>query len=128
MLPYREGRLTKVALVIFFILLLGYAYYEAQSMIWGPQIEIPSDTIIMSEPYTEIRGQAKYISELRLNGAIVSVTEDGFFSEPYLLTPGVNRVVLDARDKFGRTRKKSIEIYYKTEAPNSTFTAPFKAE
>ena len=88
MLPYREGRFAKIALVIFFILLLGYAYYEARSMLYGPQIHLPSETFTVSESHTEIRGQASYISELRINGASVNVTEDGRFAEPLLVAPG----------------------------------------
>jgi hypothetical protein len=131
MLPYRDGRLGKIALGVFFILLLGYAYYEARAMLYGPQIDVPAATIVVSEPFTEIRGQAHYISELRLNGAVVTVTEEGYFKEPYMLTPGANQIVLDARDRFGRTRQETIEIFYtpkEQEAPAksaSTSTSSF---
>ena len=130
MLPYRDSRLVKITLVVFFLLLLGYGYYEARSMLYGPQIEIPASTVIVRESFTEIRGQAHYIAELYLNGASVSVTEEGVFSEPYMLTPGENHIVLDARDKFGRTRQKTIEILYLPDEKNkaavrtSTSTSP----
>lgn len=112
MLPYRDSRFAKIILVVFFILLLGYSFYEAQAMLFGPRISIPSDTIVMHDAFTLIRGQAENIAELRLNGDPISVTEEGVFEEPYLLTPGTNRIVLDASDKYGRSTQKSIEIIY----------------
>lgn len=110
---FREHRLAKIGLIIFFLLLIGYAYYEARAMLYGPQIQVPSETIVVNEPYTEIRGQATYISELRLNGASVPVTEDGKFAEELLLAPGENRLVFDAKDKFGRETQEVVTVYYK---------------
>ena len=40
------------------------------------------------------------------------VTEEGAFEEPYVLAPGYNRIVLDAKDKYGRSRSRAIEIVY----------------
>lgn len=105
--------LAKFALIIFFLLLIAYAYFEARAVLYGPQIHIPTETIVVTEPYTEIRGQASYISELKLNGAMVHVTEDGKFAEELLLTPGENRLVFDAKDKFGRETQEIVKVYYK---------------
>lgn len=110
---FREHRLAKIGLVIFFLLLIGYAYYEARAMLYGPQIQVPYETILVSEPYTEVRGQASYISELRLNGGTIHVTEDGKFAEELLLAPGENRLVFDAKDKFGREAQEVVTVYYK---------------
>lgn len=117
-------RFTKIALIIFFLLLLGYAYYEARAVVYGPQIRIPSETIVVTEPYTEIRGQAAYISELKLNGATISVTEDGHFAEEFLLAPGETRFVFDAKDKFGRETQEIVKVYYKPTNNPSPPTPP----
>ncbi len=110
---FQEHRLAKIGLIIFFLLLIGYAYYEARAMLYGPQIQVPSETIMVSEPHTQIRGQASYISELRLNGGTVHVTEDGKFAEELLLAPGENRLIFDAKDKFGRETQEVVTVYYK---------------
>jgi hypothetical protein len=81
--------------------------------VYGPQITIPRDIVVVTEALTEINGQASYISELTLNGATVHVTEDGFFTEELLLLPGENRLVFDAKDKFGRETQEILTIYYK---------------
>jgi len=113
MLPYRESRLAKMTISIFFLCLLIYAYFEARAVLYGPQIQIPTDVLVVAEPYTEVRGQASYISELRLNGAVVHVTEDGRFVEELLLAPGENRIVFDAKDTFGRSTQKVVKVYYR---------------
>jgi hypothetical protein len=112
MLPYRDSRIVKITLTVFFVLLLGYAYYEARAMLYGPRITVPQDTIVIHEAFTAIKGRAEHISELRMNGTAISVTEEGDFEEPYLLTPGENRIILDATDRFGRTQQEIIEIIY----------------
>ena len=112
MLPYRDSRLTYIALGIFFLIVLGYAYYEARGLLFGPSITVSSSVTEVREPFIMIRGQADRISSLSMNGKTIPVTEDGAFEEPYLLSAGYNRIVLDASDKYGRTRRQAIEIVY----------------
>ncbi len=112
MLPYRDSRLTYIALGIFFLFVLGYAYYEARGLLFGPTITVTSTITEVHDPFVTIKGRADRISSLSMNGKTVPVTESGAFEEPYLLNPGYNRVVLDASDKYGRTRRQAIEIVY----------------
>ena len=115
MLPYRNNRIAGVAIGLFFLAIFGYAYFEAQGILFGPQIQIatPGDApISVDQQLVHIRGAAKNIVELKMNGNPVSVTEAGVFDESLLLAPGYNRVVLSARDQFGRSTEKTIEIIY----------------
>lgn len=115
----RDNKIARYALILFFVLLSVYAYYEARAMLYGPQIHVPADAMIVEEAYTEIRGQASYISELRLNGALVPVTEEGKFAEEYLLAPGENRLIFDAKDTFGRETQEIVTVYYKPKKDSS---------
>jgi hypothetical protein len=117
-------RFTKIALIIFFILLIVYAYYEARAALYGPQIDIPSEIIVVTQSFMEIQGQATYISELKLNGAVIPVTEDGHFSEKLLLVPGENRLIFDAKDRFGRETQEVAKVYYK---PTNDISPPKSA-
>ncbi|MBI4088282.1 hypothetical protein HY418_02790 [Candidatus Kaiserbacteria bacterium] len=116
MLPYRDSRITKIALGLFFLLIIGYAYFEARGLLFGPSITVTSDVAEVHDPFITLQGHADRISALSMNGKAVEVTEDGAFSEPYLLTPGYNRIILDARDKYGRTSSQTIEIVYTPKA------------
>ena len=120
MLPYRDSKITKIALVIFFVLVIGYAYFEAQGFLFGPAISVPSNVTEVHDPLVTIQGQASRISSLSMNGKQIAVTENGTFSEPYLLAEGDNRIVLDASDKYGRSRRQVIEIVYTPLAASST--------
>ena len=113
MLPYRDSRLVHFILLAFFILVLAYAYFEGQALLRGPTINISPRVMEVSESFVTISGTAERISSLSLNGTPIPITEDGAFEEGYVLTPGYNLLVLDARDKYGKTAQRSIEILYR---------------
>ena len=121
MLPYRDSRLTYIALGIFFLIVVGYAYFEARGLLFGPSITVSSEITEVHDPFVMIKGQADRIASLSMNGKVIPVTENGMFEEPYLLSPGYNRIVLDATDKYGRKRSHAIEIVY-TPDPNAKNT------
>lgn len=123
MLPYRDSRLTRIVLIVFFVLVAGYAYFEARSMVFGPAITTSSDMQEVHDPFITIKGRADRITSLAMNGKTVRITEDGTFDEPYLLAPGYNRIVLVARDKYGRSRTRVIEIVYTPTASSTATTA-----
>lgn len=118
MTPSRDSKPVRIALYLFFALLLAYALYEAWGMLYGPQISIPEETVVVREAYTLISGSAERITELRLNGARIPVTENGEFSEAYLLAPGTNYLILEAFDARGRRTEQTLTILY--EAPPSS--------
>ncbi len=110
----------KVVLVLFFILIVLYAYYEARGLLFGPSIEVPQEAAVVHERLVTIRGMAERISELTMNGRPVTVTEDGAFEEPYLLSGGYNRIVLRAQDRYGRTRESVVEVIYEPPAEDKS--------
>jgi hypothetical protein len=117
MLPYRDSRFTILALAVFFAIAFGYAIFEARGIVLGPTIDVPAGISEVHQAYVLIQGRATRISSLAMNGQQIQVTESGDFAQPYLLAPGYNRILLDAKDSYGRTREKVIEIMY---LPNST--------
>jgi hypothetical protein len=129
MLPYRDSRLSRIALGAFFIIIIIYAYYEARGLLFGPRINVPSGVAVSQERFVFVRGSAERISELSINGKPVPVTEGGEFEEPYLLSDGYNRIFLRARDKYGRTSERVVEVIYeppprKAPASASPTTSP----
>jgi hypothetical protein len=130
MMPYRDSRFTYAALLIFFIIAIGYAYAEARGLLFGPSINVTSQIAEVHDPYVKITGQANRIASLSMNGKSITVTEAGVFEEPYLLAPGLNHIVLDAKDKYGRTSSRTIDIVYTPssatvpEGAPATSTAP----
>jgi len=94
---------------------LGYAYWRSRDFIIGPQIfiEAPQSGITVSESLVMIKGSAKNISELRLNGRRIFIDEAGAIREELLLAYGFNVFELFARDKFGRETSKTLELVYR---------------
>ena len=123
MLPYRDGRITRGALALFFLLIVGYAYFEARGVLYGPSIEVTSEVSEVSDPFIAIQGRADRIADLSMNGRPISVTEDGAFNEPYLLSPGLNRIMLDATDRYGRKTQQIVQIVYNPN-PNAPILSP----
>ena len=124
MLPYRDSRITRTAIGIFFLIVIGYAYFELHGILYGPTIEITSSTSATHDPFTTVVGTAGRISSLTMNGHAVSVTEAGAFAEPYLLAPGLNQIVLEAKDKYGRDRKVVVQIVYSPSSAKASEGRP----
>lgn len=108
----RDSRFIRLLLILFFLLAGGYALYEAQGLVYGPVIRLEYAATSSGSAFTSIKGHAERISELRLNGNTISVTEEGAFDEPYLLADGSNRIILEARDARGRTTSATLDIVY----------------
>lgn len=125
MLPYRDSRITRVLIGVFFLVVIGYAAFELRGIVQGPVIMVTSASTKTDEPLIMITGTASRISSLSMNGEAVSVTERGDFTEPYLLAPGLNLIVLEARDKYGRRTRHVTRVVYAAPAvlPVSTTTA-----
>jgi len=122
MLPYRDSRLTKIALGIFFLAVAAYAYFEVRGLLSGPRIFVASNMTETHEQFVKISGRADHIASLSVDGAPVDVDIHGAFEMPYLLAPGLNRVIFDARDSYGHTTSKIVEIVY-IPGPGATSTA-----
>lgn len=109
----RDSRFIRLILIIFFVLAAGYAAYEAQGLLYGPRIHLEHEAFASNTSFVAIKGRAERISELRINGKAVSVRENGEFEEPFLLAPGSNRIILEARDARGRTAIETLDIVYR---------------
>jgi len=120
MLPYRDSRFTKIILIVFFMFVLAYAYFEGRALLFGPKISIEGRAMEVSEPLISIEGRAERIASLSMNGKTIPVTEAGDFSEEYVLTPGYNRIILEARDRYGKATERLIEIIYTPEGVNGS--------
>ncbi len=94
--------------------LLGYGAFQAKNFVQGPtvRIESPRDGVAVHDSFIEIRGTAKNVSYLTLNGDKIFTDEAGTFTESRLLSPGYNIVTIGAKDRFGRTSTETLHITY----------------
>lgn len=113
-MKYQNGKtIIKISLIILVItVIIGYSYFQARNLIYGPQISIESPTngATLANPLVAIKGIAKNISYISLNDRQIYVDKDGSFNEELLLSPGYNMWEIEAKDKFGRVVSKKIEL------------------
>ena len=121
MLPQRDSKLVRIGLIFFFILIILYGLYEAQGLLFGPKINVSTEVTVVHDPYVKVQGRAQRIVALSMNGKQISVTENGEFSEPFLLAKGGNRVALVAKDAYGRSTSRYVEIMYIPEETPDTY-------
>lgn len=123
-MPARDSKLVRTLLIILFLFLAAYALYEGWGMLNGPIITVPAQKITSNESYVLVRGRAERITELQLNGKTIAVTEEGEFAEPYLLAPGTNHLILEARDARGRMTAEELDILYTPQKAASLPDSP----
>jgi len=90
-----------ITLIIFFAL---YGVVRAKNFIKGPEISIsyPNNGEEVLSPEIEIKGKAKNISNISLNGRQIFTNDKGEFKEHLLLPPGYTIIEVKATDRFGR--------------------------
>ncbi len=95
-------------------LVIGYGAFRAKDLAEGPQLSVtyPAEGAALSDSLVGIRGTAKNISFLTLNGNKIFTDESGAYDESILLARGYNVITLEARDRFGRVATKTLQVTY----------------
>lgn len=108
----------------FFIFLIGYGLYNSRIFIAGPQINVSSPengATITESPLLKVKGTAKNIAFIELNGKSINTNADAEFDEPILLYPGYNIITIRASDKFDRKIERKIEVVYSSNDLDEIF-------
>ena len=106
---------TKIISFIFIFGLLGYGLFNTRFILKGPELILEKDNdseyIINSETslYT-IEGKALHSSFISINNRPITIDENGYFSETFLLSNEINTFVVFAQDKFGKEITKELKV------------------
>lgn len=104
----------KFAVVILIALLAGgYIYFQSRNLIRGPILTLlgPTNGTTVLDSTVTIEGRAENIAYITLNDRQIFVDEEGVFQEKLIAGPGYTIMKLEARDKFGRTVEKTLEVF-----------------
>ncbi|MEK7585774.1 MAG: hypothetical protein AAB477_00870 [Patescibacteria group bacterium] len=96
---------------VLFVFIGTFAYMKMGFLIKGVQISA-SINKNSNSPLVKVTGNAKNAIYLSLNGREIFIDKDGTYSEHVALLPGLSVLTLDAKDKFGNTREKTLEVIY----------------
>ena len=111
-----------------------YTYLQSREYLRGPVIAVeePKNGALSTTSLITVRGNARNISFLTLNGRQIFTDEQGRFREALLLQNGYNIMTIEAKDRFGHRMEKRLELVYKplqnqngnSKMENETTTAP----
>ena len=96
----------------FGLVIIGYGVYQMRNLISRPLIVVdsPLNGSSVGVPLITIRGQARRITKLFLNGEPLVPARAGWFESQLLLAEGYNIIRLNGEDRFGRQVKKKLEL------------------
>ena len=111
---YLKPRNVITAAVLFaaFLSIAAYAYFQSRDLARGPRlfVETPVNGEATTSPSIALSGWAENISEISVNNMPIFIDEEGNFSEKLLLLPGYNIITIEAKDRFGKVVKKTLEL------------------
>lgn len=101
--------------VAFLALIFLYSLFQARFLILGPRVSISSPKNGDSVPagLIVIRGSASNVSWLSLDDRQIFTDQKGQWSEKLMAPAGTSIITVTARDRFGRTRTETVEIFAK---------------
>jgi hypothetical protein len=106
-------RNLKIGIIVLAALIIAsYGAWRSLDYARGPVITVfqPIDGSMIASSTAEIIGRADRVNDLTINGRPISLDEQGNFKETLIVFPGVNIITLDAKDQFGRSTEKQIEV------------------
>lgn len=95
-------------------IIIGYGAFQAKNLAEGPKLAVlsPLSGATVHDSLVEIKGTAQNIAFLTLDGNKIFTNETGAYNEKILLSPGYNVITLEAKDRFGRTTRKELQVMY----------------
>jgi cytoskeletal protein RodZ len=111
--PGKFIALVVVALVIIFLLYLGFQY---QSLNKPPFLilDSPKNQMVTSDFHIDVLGRTDSDATVTINGISVLVRSDGKFFDQVVLEPGVNTIKVISTSRFGKTTTLTREIGIQT--------------
>ena len=110
--------------------LITYAYLQSREFLRGPVIVIEGQKNgdVSTTSLVSLYGNAHNVSFMTLNGRQIFTDEQGRFEESLLLQNGYNIMTLAAKDRFGHSVEKRLELVYKPEVSTSSSGLPSSVE
>ncbi len=93
--------------------LAAYLVFQARFLLLGPQLTLePTHIGRVNQPVVTLRGEARNITRLWLNGRPIFTDRNGRFEEALVLENGYTIATLTAEDRYGRRTALFREFVY----------------
>ncbi|MBT4221008.1 MAG: hypothetical protein HN726_03825 [Candidatus Magasanikbacteria bacterium] len=108
---------TILGVIFIFVLYVGL---QVHNILTPPLLTIntPQDGLITSQNTVIINGQTEKNIEVAINGTNIKHNKTGQFEEELTLTPGVNTLIVTAKNKHGKQTQEARYVIFR-ERPNS---------
>ena len=119
-----------ISVVVLIAIGLGvYAYFQSREYLRGPVLTItePINGSLSTTSLVVAKGSARNASFLTLNGRPIFTDEQGYFHESLLLEEGYSIMTFEAKDRFGHSVEKRLELVYKPTTTSSSVVVPAEA-
>jgi cytoskeletal protein RodZ len=110
------------SLLVFVV--ISYIIFSAQTISKPPEIEIlsPANEAVDRKEIT-IEGKTDNTAIVEINGQLVSVSDDGYFSQKVSLDEGVNNFKIISKNRIGKENAREVKIFYSPNPlPSATKT------
>ncbi len=104
----QSGRIALFLGAFALLVILGYSVYAALPLLEGPALSVTAT--VMENSAVSISGITQRVSFLELNGAPISLQENGSFLVERAYPPGYTAITVTARDRFGKSITKKLSL------------------
>lgn len=106
------GRFLAIILVGLVVIFLGYLGLQYRRINLSPSLSIdsPVNQFVTSERRVDVLGRTDSDATVTINGVSVLVRGDGKFFDQVSLDPGVNKIIIVAISRFGKTTTITREV------------------
>lgn len=111
--PSMSSFFGKVLYAILGVIFVGYMVYQLEGLFFGSKLELaePENGTHLTSSRVKIKGEARGVNVLDLNGRQIFTDEDGNFEEELILPYGFNIISLSADGRFGKKFNEERMVY-----------------
>ena len=109
------AKVISAAVIILVIVFFSYLWIEFRYLVGAPILEVskPLDQETTDSRKVSVSGKTSPESKVEINNQEVTVDDSGNFSQELELSENVNRILISATSKFGKTTNIERTVYLK---------------
>ncbi len=105
-----------------FAFIVFYTFFQTKSIARGVDLRIVgiTDGEVFEGDILTLTGQATHANHITISGREIVVDKEDRFSEELVLSPGINIITIEAKDKFNKYTQNIYRVFYKESSIKAT--------
>jgi len=123
-----QTKIKIVSISILFLFIIGYAFNRTSFLSQGVDLEIENleDGQVLQERSFVLKGVARRAVLLTINGRELFIDQEGNFEDILVLHPGLNKIVIEAYDKFDSYTYLHYTIWHETQTNTESILSHYQ--